>query len=484
MLRRAIAAAVLLSFAGTGALLSGCATYASRTAEVRRALELGDLEKALGESGKSLPRSSRVLGLLEKGLLLHYAERWEESNRVFEEAEAEIEDLYTRSLTREAAALLTSDNLLPFHGERFERVFIHYYRALNYIRLGGREDALVECRKVSGKLQAYRDAEGGDEGYPDDAFLRYLSGILYEWGGETNDAWIAYRAADGDYARYAERYGVTAPSALDADLLRTSEALGFQEEFDRRRAACPDLPDGAWRRGRDEGEIIVLHEAGYVPRKIELSLSLPILERDEWEDREAFAPVLAGRRHGWSPDGAEVKYWLRIALPAYPPADPPPARSRVRVDGGREVASETAEDLGAIARASFEAREGGILARTIVRALAKYGLHRAVAGEDEDEGAKRKKTKKGEREDAGGGRRQLFGLLANLFGAATESADTRSWLLLPREIAVARIPVAAGTHEVQVLTYDRSGGRLEARTFEGVKVRPGGMAFVHLRTFR
>lgn len=440
MLRRALAAAALPAFLGSAALLSGCATYASRTSEVRRALERGDVEAAVAEAGKSRPPASRALGLLEKGLVLHYAERWEESNRVFEEAEAEIEDLYTKSLSREAAAFLTSDNILPFHGERFERVFIHYYRALNYIRLGSREDALVECRKVNLKLQAYRDTEGNDEGYPDDAFLQYLTGVLYEWGGETNDAWISYRAAADDYARYQRDYGVSVPGSLAADLLRTSE--------------------GGPRRGRDEGEIVVLHEGGFIPHKIETSLNLPILEGERWDDDEEFALVLAERRHGYARDGAKVRYWLRIALPEYAAGDPPVVRARARVDGdGREVETQTVENLGAIARASFDARRGRILTRTIVRGLAKYGLH-----ENQH-------------------KRTFFGFLVNLFGAATESADTRSWLLLPAEIAIARIPVIAGTHDVQVLTYDRAGNRVGARTFEDVRVRPGGTAFVHLRTF-
>ena len=87
-------------------------------------------------------------------------------------------------------------------------------------------------------------------------------------------------------------------------------------------------------------------------------------------------------------------------------------------------------------------------------------------------------------DDSGFGWRTFFGFLVNAFGAATESADTRSWLVLPDEISVARIPVDAGTHRVSWRFLDPNGRRVSAAMTDGVTVRPGGMAFVVERTYR
>ena len=209
----------------------GCATYGSKTEQARLMFSQGKYDDALKKLDKTRTSRSRLLYLMERGVVLHYAGRYEESNQSFEEAEILAEDLYTKSISREAGALLTSDNILYYEGEKFERALIHYYRAINYIYLKLPDDALVECRKVSFLLQEYRDeSEGKSTAYSDDAFMQYLAGMLFEWQGEINDAFISYRKAEEAYEKYKQEYGVLQPPSLKNDLLRTSKALGFMEE--------------------------------------------------------------------------------------------------------------------------------------------------------------------------------------------------------------------------------------------------------------
>ena len=131
------------------ALFAGCATYGSRMEQTRMLFSQGNYDDALKKLDKTKSGSSELLYLLEKGMILHYARRYEESNNTFEAAEILAEDLYTKSVSKELGAFLTSDNILPYEGEKFERALIHYYRAFNYIHLKLPDDALVECRKVS-----------------------------------------------------------------------------------------------------------------------------------------------------------------------------------------------------------------------------------------------------------------------------------------------------------------------------------------------
>ena len=55
--------------------------------------------------------------------------------------------------------------------------FVNYYKILNYIHLGDIEGAVVECRRVNGKLERVRDAEGGY--FKGDPFLQYLATMLF-----------------------------------------------------------------------------------------------------------------------------------------------------------------------------------------------------------------------------------------------------------------------------------------------------------------
>jgi len=87
-----------------------------------------------------------------------------------------------------------------------------------------------------------------------------------------------------------------------------------------------------------------------------------------------------------------------------------------------------AEDLAAIARAELEADLPVIFARTLARAIVKYKVSDAA------------KDKWGE----------LLGKVVNVATAATEQADLRAWLSLPRTIYVATIYTEPGPHAVAI----------------------------------
>jgi len=150
----------------------------------------GDYSGALARLGKGEGSSDRLLYRLERGLILHYQGQYDASNQEFEKAEDLIDRFYTRSVSREVAALLTNDAARVYRGEEFEGVLIHYYRAMNYQRLGQPQEALVECRKANLKLEDYAQSTQYKLSYRNDAFMQYVSAMLYESEGEWNDAYV------------------------------------------------------------------------------------------------------------------------------------------------------------------------------------------------------------------------------------------------------------------------------------------------------
>ena len=150
----------------------------------------------------------------------------------------------------------------------------------------------------------------------------------------------------------------------------------------------------------------------------------------------------------------------------------------VRLRIGEQSAMATkAEDLDAIAQRTFAQKFDTILLRTIARNLAKYmaskSIEKAFEADDDDENAWAK--------DSLG---ELLGGLFNLFGAATEAADTRSWLSLPRDIRIARLPVAVGTAAPGLEFIDERGRVLAVEILPKVEVAAGEKVFINFRTFR
>jgi len=426
-------------------------------------LSQGKYDDALKKLEKTRTSRSRLLYLMERGVVLHYAGRYEESNQSFEEAEILAEDLYTKSISREAGALFTSDNILPYEGEKFERALIHYYRAINYIYLKLPDDALVECRKVSFLLQKYRDeSEGKSTSYSDDAFMQYLAGMLFEWQGELNDAFISYRKAEEAYGKYKQEYGVPQPPSLKNDLLRTSKALGFMDEHERYLEKYGGSYDDT-ESDEGTGQLIIIHDNGFAPTKTAVEIVFPILKADklgESIDVWAYSGKLSARA-GKHYSDVELEYLLRVSIPRYTSTRPRIAYMEVGVDG-MKASSELVEDVEAIALKNFTEREPKILLKTIVRGVTKYLAFRTA------------RKKQGE----------IAGLLVNIVNIATEEADTRSWLTLPNNIGMVRMSLPPGKYNLQLSFHSKNGQQIDSNRLQSVEIRPGDFTFLNYRTFQ
>jgi len=462
---RVAAAAVLLLLAGAG--LTGCSTYVERHRMLRGDLAGGDFDKALAVIDEGAKGHDRLLNLLERGLVLHYADRWQASNEVFEEAELLSDDLYTRSVSQAALSMVTSDGAIDYRAKPYEMALVPYYRALNYAYLRERDEALVEARKAEIRLREWSDAaqEEGEDRDPvldNNAFLHYLRGMIHEWGGEINAAFLAYRHAALAYADAAGALAAEIPPWLGADLLRTGTRLGFRSELDELEARLPGLLPASLEPLEGTGEVVIFVELGYAPHRESRELDLPIFEEDDFhDDYDAWSLALHGRYyHGWR-SSRDIAYWLRLAIPEL--VDEPPAVAGARVSSGTvggQTRTVLVEDVAGRAVLRFEADLDNILLKTIARALVKF-----VAQEKAEDESK------------------LAGLLVNLFGAATERADTRGWLTLPHGIALARLSLPAGVHDLRVDLYDAHGRSVGEHAVPGVQVRTGGWTFLSRRIF-
>jgi len=420
-------------------------------------LQQGDYAGALERLEKPLGDTNKLLYRMERGLILHYQGEYDASNRQLDRAERLIDKHYTRSASREIASLLTNDAIRPYSGEEYERAFVHFYRAMNYWNLGDGEGALVECRKANERLARSASASDYELSYRNDAFLQYMTGLFYEAEGEWNDAYISYKDAERGYEAYAETFGLSTPRPVAEDLIDMSVRLGYEGdayEYTTRYR----LPHSLQRR-QQMGEVVVFAESGFIARKRELEITVPI----QGGHKSAHVWMVSERavhRYHHPHSLGKVDYWLKAALPEYRPVST--RTHAVRVCAGSDTArAYLMEDLDAIAVQSLKEKEASILLRTVARGVAKYAATK-VAEEESD----------------------VLGVLVNLFGMGTEAADTRSWLSLPKTIWMSKLQLSPGTFDVVVEFLDARGGVVDAHTFSAVEVTSARPVFLSHRSFR
>ena len=419
-------------------LLASCAMRSDLYRDIEQNLAIGNYAvaaSALQANEEEFGEKSSVLFNLEMGLLTHYGTQYAESNRMFLAAEKRMEELYTTSISTEAAALLVNDNLLPYEGEDFEKVFVNLFLALNFAQMGNVEEALVEARKVDLKLKEYSKLYEGKNTYKQDAFIRYVMGALYEAEGEINDAFISYRKAYEGYNEYANVYGTSCPTFLKADLVRTAGLLGFDDE--RRRFEKLFGMKYA-RPKRNEGALLVIIHSGRGPVKEQNKIRVSIPGEDG------------------------VVHTFTVALPKFVPR----ARGQVPYaalvqSGGQSVKidAELAEDVTEIAKKSLEDRLALEYLKAGGRAVLKF-----LASE------KAKSEWKKEGDEIGNLAKSL---LIDVAVVASEQADTRTWRSLPARMLIIRAQLPAGTHNLQ-LSAEGSSRNLLA---EQVTIVAGSVTF-------
>ncbi len=350
---------------------------------------------------KSLKKGS-LLYYLELGTVQHYAKDFKRSNHNFEDAENLIEELYTRSISKQTAALLTSENVKPYRPEDYENILINYYKAFNYFYLNDLEDATVEARRVDEKLEGLNDKYKKKNAYRDDAFMEFISGVFHEMSGEYNDALISYKKSYETFKRdYVRYYGVGVPEFILKSIKRMSIATGI-EIFDESIDSIKVNPDN--------GILLVILEYGMIPQK-----------------REAFTDLWIRTRKGHTK-------LIRVAFPYLPDTIIPFPCIKAKL-GNVALSFHEVEPIYEIAKRNLEDKKWRIIAKAMLRVSVKYGTEAKIENELE------KKSKN---------LSDVVGFFINVFNVFTERADTREWATLPATIFVAYEEVPAGNYPLSV----------------------------------
>lgn len=437
-------------------LITGCAGY--KFEQVETGMTTGKSEDAYNYLKKHSPKKPDIPHLYELGMTGHYANLFTASSQAFEDAENIAEERFTKSVSKEALSLVTTDNLRPYAGTHYERLLSHYYSALNYIYAGNLEGAQVECRRATNLIQYFR-SEDDNYNFFGTGFLSYFCGIVFEASGELNDAYISYKQAADYYQVASEKTSILLPKDVGHSLVRTSRKLGFSDEYERFRKQYGDPPS----LSENTGELVLFYETGFVPRKKEQTLTFPILKIDRFgeddnKDNVEFARTLR-KREGMVVEDVKLEYLLHVAIPTI--KSNRPRFSGIEVTTG-EITSQgqLVEDVEIMAIETLAAERTVILIRTLIRALGKYLIFRKANKEN-----------------------RILGAVVNLAGVITESADTRSWQTLPNRIYMVHMSLPEGSHNLKLSFLNTDGRARRSKSISNVEIVPNQIRILNYRTY-
>lgn len=413
--------------------LSGCATFYNITYEFNQDVMSGNyaLAEQLLEKNKKFKQPKNVLlYYMNKGYILRQQNKFTESNVYFNNADLYIED-QTRSVGKEALAMITNDGVKAYKADGFESLMIHYYKALNYMALNNTEGALVEVKRMDLMIEQLSSEEKKvTRKLPEEyGFIQNLMGVVYEASGDYNNAFISYR---NSYNNYKESE-VKVPNQLKKDLLHAAAATGFNGDLRMYEKEFGFNHDPTLYSSQ---QALVFWENGMGPVKEEWSLNFAISGTSGSgsvyfvnDDLGFSIPFVVGASQQQQLLGLGL---TRVAVPKIVERRNKFTNGSLELDG-KSYPLELVQDVNHLAKETHKAELLKVLSKTLLRVALKKVAEQTLANEN-----------------------QALGALAMVGNAITEKADTRNWQTLPAEIKYARVPINTASEHITLSVNDGS----------------------------
>lgn len=409
-----ICALVCLSF-------SACHSYLLDDAQfdLRDSFTAGDYkhsEELLKKfKAKDIYRSKdQVLFNLESGIIYHFSGKYDSSSVFLTIAENEIDENYTKSISRGVGAFLTNDNKLVYDGEPYEDLYLNTFKALNYMHKQDWEAALVETRKMTFKMEqldikikglaeAFSKADSskkakwksGDLNIQNSALSHYLSTVLYAKAGDIDDARI-------------ER-----------------EKLGIALKEQSTLSSFPNTPDDDFKglQDRSSYNVLLTSFTGRAPFKVQEDARIFMDDFDDEKNNE---------------------FYLKFSFPVLKTYPSRVSHVRAVINDSVRVPLNLIEQMDKVSAEVYKAKQPIIYSRALVRATSKSVGTKLIAG------AVREKN-------------PLLGDLLQLLGfitqEATEKADLRGWQTMPGQAWMHVVKLPIGLNKIR-LEYIGAYGRV------------------------
>lgn len=392
----------------------------------------------------------KVLEALDFALVARYTCDIKESNRQFARAEKLMESYSAKSVSQAVSSLFSSDLALDYAGEDFENIYTNIFMALNYLSLGQKDEAMVEIRRFDNKLKSIRAdyektveqanksknklrIEKAATQFYDSALARYLSMLLYNAGGDSDNARVDAQYLKKAFAGQKSLYDFAVPSAVDKELSSTKPRISVLAFWGK----APVKTEKVERMYTADGSLWY-------------QLALPEMKK---RPSQISSVVVSARARG---DGAQSC----------------PQGSKSAASDALFATAEKIESIENIALDTFNQHYSLIKGKAIVRAVAKAATNSVFHSISKDK-------------DLSTGGKTLFTMLdlsTKVANIATERADVRCSRFFPANVSVACLELDEGEWEVTV-SY-RKGKSVLFEDVQIISVKKSGLNLVQSACLR
>ena len=430
--------------------LLGCG-HTARTLEMRTALDEGRPRDAIASLDKELEvdkdaelpkdiQGDNALLVLDRASIQQSLNQWKLSETDFGAADKAIDMLdLAHNAGDSIGEFVFSGSVGKYQAPPYEKLLINVLNMMNYLETGDLNGARIEARRMS-VMDKYLVDQLHEDNNAVLGLGSFLAGLTYEKSGDFDEG-LRY---------YDETLRFSGFESLK-EAVRTVLAEGSYTS-PRLKGLAGDKPplDPVEKTG--EAELVFVIGYGRVPHKesnrIPIGLALTLFAGDIHPNDAVAANKLAAQG---------LVTWVNF--PTMGKEQGAYAIPECQVDGSF-VQLEEAVDVTQQVRAEWKKIEGKIVASAITRLVARLAVGAGIQAATKD---------------------SVVGFLASLGTQATLTAldtpDTRSWETLPARIAIARVRVPAGRHEI----FLRARGVYRR---EPVVLEKGGWKLVSLMALR
>lgn len=377
---------------------------------------------------------------------------------------AKIAKVIPTSVSKQVKSLLTNESSSNYKGQDFEKVLVHMYLGINFLKLKKYESARVEFKLVNEELSKIRHE--GKARYKQNLMAKYLTAIAYEIVGEENNDLDDIEYA---YKEYEQIHKLDPGLQLvHADLQRVSKRLKYMDDFGKwtRKFGAKNLGP------QNTGEIILFFQSG----KSAIKKSRGKLLSDRGMN-SAIRISLSTTRMRQGVTAAGILIALKTAenpIPRFQRRTDSVQKIRMLVNN-RVYETYMMEDIASTAvqnlKDDYQRLQTKVAGSIVVKAVASIAASIAAK-----EIAKK----------AGAG--AFSGLIGAVAGAGTGAAlfsqmkpDLRCWHTLPAKLHIARAFLTPGKYDVTLEFVGYNGSILDKTTYP-VTVEKGKKTFLNERS--
>lgn len=451
-------------------LMYGCTSYPDkmRSLKTELTLDIDDSQCAMYRAEEAEGKN-RLLALEEQGRLDQVHGRYRESAQSYRKA-MEFCEFKSASpvvsvggtLKKSLASTYGNDLAMEYPVTAFDQMMLYTLDSFNRLALGEWDHFGVDIRN----LEVWRN-EANEQ------ILRDIESLNKELGKKRKEvtSGAAYTALMDKESQFTSGLKSSTDNAYSLYLIalyheilgNNSNAIKAYKDIERIHPGIPAVQAGMAAVSSagvnlGAGEVVVFLEEGFIPQK----------RNYRYQYGGLFTTVVIDLPYYSAFDCQTGDYGASAAI----------------VENGCGVASTTMLcDFAPLAVKAHEERLRGIIARQISRTsvkaitrgifsgMALAGLYCAANGIGDDRGYTQTAL-------------LAVGIVGSIgmgiMAAATEQADLRSWLLLPRHVQIARFPMNPGKHTLEIMTIDgRKSVDVDVKTGQKSVVYctslPGGM---------